>query len=216
MSAQASRYQGLASQYDAERAQRFRDNAAAAAQRWSQDPFLQFQPGMTSSFGEEGIRQAGEAVAQANRFSQALGLTPEQTEGFQRAISQAELERNRAMGNISDMESESRRAAEQALRNIRGRGAGSMADLQQAAAARGLMASPAAYDVGQDTIAGGVAAAQAQQQADLASYLSQLEAQRGQTTSAYRSILDDIARQRLAAELENERNAIDRLLGGWA
>lgn len=182
--AQAARYQGLADQFQASQTQ---GGAVVAPQT---------QGGAETS----------------NRFSRALGLTPAQTEQFQRQLNQAELERDRILGDLGSEESRQRRLTQQMARGTRASGAGSMADLQQSAAARGLMASPASYDVGRGQIGANVASAQARQQANLADIVSQIEGARGQTTSDYRSFLNEIARQRLETGAQNERDAISQLL----
>lgn len=176
------------------------------------DPFLQFQPGMVSPFSPEGIQQGGQAVAQ-NQFGQTLsGLTATQTEDFQRALDAASRDRDRALGDIGEQEAAERRRTTAAGRRTRASGAGEAADLQAAAAARGLMSSPASFDVGQDYIAGVTAAEQAGQQANLSQLLGQAERARSQVQSDYSQFMDDVRSQRLATQMDNERTQADRLM----
>jgi hypothetical protein len=205
--AQAGRYQGQADQFAQQQA-----NRPIGQPTFPNDPFLQFQPGMVSPFSPEGIQQGGQAVAQ-NQFGQTLsGLTATQTEAFQRELDAASRDRDRALGDIGEQEAAERRRTTAAGRRTRASGAGEAADLQAAAAARGLMSSPASFDVGQDYIAGVTAAEQAGQQANLSSFLGQAERARSQVQSDYSQFMDDVRRQRLATQMDNERAQADRLM----
>jgi hypothetical protein len=153
------------------------------------------------------------AAPQAPSFSQALrGLTTGQQEYFESLVSGEEAGMRRRLSDIERQEQQARLETGQRVRRAGALGAGSAADLRAAAASRGLLSSPAAYETGREYLSGQTALEQASARGSLDRMLSQGAEARAGERERFEQFMQNVRRERLSQQQENEREFMNRLL----
>lgn len=216
MSAQAGRYQGIADMFGAQTAQqrqadyraeqlKNQDRAREMQNRMVQDINRSFTPKQRVSLENLDMNQP--------TFSQALrGLTTAQQEELERQVAEAERRSQRQLSEIERQEQEARLATGRNIRSAAALGAGSLADLRAAAAGRGMLASPAVYDVGRDFTAGQTALQQAAARTNLDRLLGEGARARAEVGENMRQFMDQVRRERLRQKQANETEFLARLM----
>ena len=146
-------------------------------------------------------------------FSDAIrGLNTAQQEYFENLVSGEEQGMRRRLSDIERQEEQARLATGQRVRRSRALGAGSAADLRAAAASRGLLSSPAAYEVGQEYLAGQSALEQAQARGQLDRLLQESARARADERAQFEQFMQGVRRERLRQRQANEQEFMNRLM----
>lgn len=149
----------------------------------------------------------------APTFSDAIrGLTTGQQEYFESLVSGEEQGMRRRLSNLQRQEEQARFETGQRVRSSRAMGAGSAADMRAATAGRGLMSSPASFEVGTEYLAGQSQLEQAQARGQLDRLLQ--ESARGQADerAQFEQFMQNVRRQRLSQQQGNEQEFMNRLI----
>lgn len=176
------------------------------------------------SLGEQ-IRQrmmaqaqpAGAAASAAQptvpSFSDAIrGLNTAQQEYFDNLVSGQEQQMRRRLSDLDRQEEEARLQTGRRVRQSRALGAGSAADLRAAAAGRGLLSSPAAFEVGTEYLAGQSALEQAQARGQLDRLLQESSRARADERAQFEQFMQNVRRERLRQQQANEQEFMNRLI----
>lgn len=208
LQAQAARYQGQA------------DALRTATTPMSQ--MSSWERGMTTGLGNTQVaavsptgiptRQPAPAVSQ-NMFSDALRrLNTSQQEYFDSMVSDAEQRMGRNIRDIDRQEQETRSQAGRMMRSSRAAGTGRGADLRSAAAARGLMSSPASFDVGLQAESDRTMSELASTRSALQRFEADAIRARADQRDEFAQFMEQVRRQRLAQQQQNEAEFMARLL----
>jgi hypothetical protein len=98
------------------------------------------------------------------------------------------------------------------MRSSRAAGAGRGADLRAAAASRGLLSSPASYDVGLESENARTIAEQASTAGQLSQFLGETSRARAGARDEFEQFMEQVRRDRLRNQQQNEAEFMSRLL----